>query len=77
MSLQAANVARMRRAAIVAWDRYERTRKIPAFWDELKLLEPEERHAVKTAISERATWLASDPRRLDPLSTNARHGAAR
>jgi hypothetical protein len=76
MPVQATSLARMRRAAIVAWDRYERTRKLPAYWPELALLEPEEREAVKVALAERAVWIASAPNAGDPLS-NTRHGAAR
>jgi hypothetical protein len=75
MSVQATSLARMRRAAIVAWDRYERTRKLPAYWPELALLEPEERAAVKVALAERAVWIASAPNARDPL-VNTRHGAA-
>jgi hypothetical protein len=75
VTAQPTSVARMRRAAIVAWDRYERTRKLPAYWPELALLEPEEREAVKLALAERAVWIASAPQAGDPLS-NTRHGAA-
>jgi uncharacterized protein YfaQ (DUF2300 family) len=67
---------RVQRAANAAWDRYRKTRKLPAFWPELNLLAPNERAAVKEAVRDLAVWRATAPNAGDPLS-NTRHGAAR
>jgi hypothetical protein len=61
----------------VGWVRFERTRILPTYWQELALLEPVERQAVREVLRDWCVWLARDPARLDPLSTNTRHGAAR
>jgi hypothetical protein len=55
-------VARARHALRAAWDRYLRTRKLPATWPELALLDDEDRARVKAVIRDQCVWLAGAPR---------------
>jgi uncharacterized protein YfaQ (DUF2300 family) len=55
-------IRRMRHAAMSAWRRFLRTRKLPAYWPELAMLDPEDRAFVKGVLRDRCVWLASAPR---------------
>lgn len=58
-------LSRMRVAAMAAWRRYLRTRKLPAYWPELAMLDPVERAAVKAILRDRCVWIACERARIN------------